>query len=85
ARRFYDKLEESSRPLCEGSLHSALSVAVILREKLVIFIIITLVIMCHVGETCPIAMMKAILILYFHRYQFLIKMVKDLKSEASLI
>ena len=28
ARRFYDQLEESSRPLCEGSPHSALSVAV---------------------------------------------------------
>ncbi|KAG5632385.1 hypothetical protein H5410_004102 [Solanum commersonii] len=28
ARRFYDQLEKSSRPLCEGSLHSALSVAV---------------------------------------------------------
>jgi len=28
ARRFYDQLEESSRPLCEGSLHSALSVVV---------------------------------------------------------
>ncbi|WMV58234.1 hypothetical protein MTR67_051619 [Solanum verrucosum] len=27
ARHFYDKLEESSCPLCEGSLHSALSVA----------------------------------------------------------
>ncbi|KAG5598975.1 hypothetical protein H5410_030345 [Solanum commersonii] len=24
ARRFYDQLEESSRPLCEGSPHSAL-------------------------------------------------------------
>ncbi|KAH0679485.1 hypothetical protein KY284_020570 [Solanum tuberosum] len=28
ARRFYDQLEESSSPLCEGSPHSALSVAV---------------------------------------------------------
>ncbi|KAG5595354.1 hypothetical protein H5410_036586 [Solanum commersonii] len=28
ARRFYDQLEESSRLLCEGSPHSALSVAV---------------------------------------------------------
>ena len=28
ARGFYDQLEESSRPLCEGSLHSALLVAV---------------------------------------------------------
>ncbi|KAH0724842.1 hypothetical protein KY284_000707 [Solanum tuberosum] len=28
ARHFYDQLEESSRPLCEGSPHSALSVAV---------------------------------------------------------
>ncbi|WMV50981.1 hypothetical protein MTR67_044366 [Solanum verrucosum] len=28
AKHFYDQLEESSRPLCEGSLHSALSVAV---------------------------------------------------------
>ncbi|KAH0761270.1 hypothetical protein KY290_017343 [Solanum tuberosum] len=46
---------------------------VILGEKLVIFILITLVMMCHVGETGPIAMMKAILILYFHRYKFLIK------------
>uniref|UniRef100_M1BRS7 Uncharacterized protein n=1 Tax=Solanum tuberosum TaxID=4113 RepID=M1BRS7_SOLTU len=27
ARRFYDQLEESSRPLCEGNPHSALSVA----------------------------------------------------------
>ncbi|KAG5576953.1 hypothetical protein H5410_057087 [Solanum commersonii] len=27
ARRFYDQLEKSSRPLCEGSPHSALSVA----------------------------------------------------------
>ncbi|KAG5595483.1 hypothetical protein H5410_036715 [Solanum commersonii] len=88
ARCFYDQLEESSHPLSEGSSHSTLSIVVILREKLVIFILITLVIMCHVGETCPIAMMKAILILYFHRYQFLIKMVEDLKSvesEASLI
>ncbi|KAG5589981.1 hypothetical protein H5410_040495 [Solanum commersonii] len=58
---------------------------VILGEKLVIFILITLVMMCHVGETCPIPMIKAILILYFHRYQFLIKMVEDLKSvEARL-
>ncbi|KAG5609680.1 hypothetical protein H5410_020961 [Solanum commersonii] len=83
ARRFYDQLEKSSRPLCEGSPHSALSVAVILREKLVIFILITLVMMCHVGETGPIPMMKEILILYFHRYQFLIKMVEDLKSMES--
>ncbi|KAG5579535.1 hypothetical protein H5410_050162 [Solanum commersonii] len=28
ARRFYDQLEEFSRPPCEGSPHSALSVAV---------------------------------------------------------
>ena len=27
-RRFYDQLEESSRPLCEGSSHSSLSVVV---------------------------------------------------------
>ncbi|KAH0708729.1 hypothetical protein KY284_010156 [Solanum tuberosum] len=32
ARRFYDQLEESSRPLCEGSPHFALSVAVILMN-----------------------------------------------------
>ncbi|KAG5591790.1 hypothetical protein H5410_042304 [Solanum commersonii] len=28
ARRFYDQLEESSRPLCEGSPHSTLSFAI---------------------------------------------------------
>ena len=28
ARNFYDLLEDSSRPLCEGSPHSAFSVAV---------------------------------------------------------
>ncbi|KAG5614999.1 hypothetical protein H5410_014823 [Solanum commersonii] len=28
ARRFYDQLKESNRPLCEGSTHSTLSVAV---------------------------------------------------------
>ncbi|KAG5605320.1 hypothetical protein H5410_026812 [Solanum commersonii] len=32
ARRFYDQLEESSRPLCEGSSHSALSVATTLQH-----------------------------------------------------
>ncbi|KAG5579940.1 hypothetical protein H5410_050567 [Solanum commersonii] len=61
---------------------------VILREKLMIFILITLEIKCHVGETCSITMMKMILIICFHRYQFLIKIVKDLKtmeSEGSLV
>ncbi|KAG5581394.1 hypothetical protein H5410_052021 [Solanum commersonii] len=33
ARHFYDQLEESSRPLCEGSPHSALSVASCSRNK----------------------------------------------------
>ncbi|KAG5581053.1 hypothetical protein H5410_051680 [Solanum commersonii] len=63
ARRFYDQLEESSRPLCEGSPHSALSVAVRLMN----------IKSDWNGEKSMI--MKAILILYFHRYQFLIKMM----------
>ena len=28
ARRFYDQLEDSIRPLCVGNMHSSLSVAV---------------------------------------------------------
>ena len=83
-----EKLVVQSKQLSKGERLKDQLFKVILVEKLVIFILITLVMMCHVGETGPIAMMKAILILYFHRYQFLIKMVEDLKSvesEASLI
>jgi len=83
-----EKLVVRSKRLSKGEGSKDHLFKVILGEKLVIFILITLVMMCHVGEIGPIAMMKAILILYFHRYQFLIKMVEDLKSvesEASLI